>query len=537
MFCTRCGAQNDDPSQFCQSCGHSVRTDSLLSPDIRISELPEICTSRIRAALKNPPGETFLINESKLGWALIWLGAAVMAMLIVATQANGYKWQSQEIVTQLFLTVVAFVVGWASLWYVIRWLRSAFKPCVLVNPLYFLRLRFGKIQAISLPTAIWNVTHLKDSHGAYAGTRFQFRGDGKICSLKIKSIRAANELVGSLNELHARVADLLQRQDFRTLYGFDFLYEWRQREETFPGARNKKPGRSAYVLAKLGSVVAAGTIATLVFTFAVLPYNDRRDDDIRWQSAVNAGTATAYRLYLASRKYGRHSADAFISVESLYDRAADNYRSEAGAVSSPGIEAVIDALNYAKRTGDYRVVVQFSGDNEIPEDIDARMRAAYRLVRVVPILPSFTAPMNQQREARILERVSASFGRIIPGDILRFQMGQPTPQEISFDVKYTITASGDPYYPVDEEKLMVSDRDWYTGISFYWKFSIAIPDSASAFHFSLHSQPAQLFTVGYQRAVGNNEAPSSTEVYNAMADSAFDDFGSKLLSELSVRQR
>lgn len=492
MFCTRCGAENVDSSQFCQSCGKSMRAGSLLSADIPIRELPEICASRLKTALKSSPAETFTINQSKLSWALVWLSLALLTIVLIATQANGYKWQPQDVATYLLLTVAAFAVAGASVWYVVRWFRSEFRPYVLINPLYFLRLRFDKIQVIALPTATWDVTHSKDSRGAYAGTRFQFRGDGKSCSLKIKSIRAANELVTSLNQLRDRVNDLAQKQDFRTLYGFDLLYEWRRREEAFPQARPKNHSRAVYALAKLGPTLAGITIAIVAFVFIALPYNDRRDDEIRWQAAVNGGTATAYRLYLASRKYGRHSAEAYDGIESLYDRAADNYRSSAGTSSSPGIEAIIDALNYAKRTGDYRIVVQFLGDNEIPHDIDARMRSAFNLPRVVPILPSFTTTMNQRREARILDRVSASFGKVIPGDILRFEMGEPTPRTIAFNIRYTITASGDPYYPVDQEKLRMADRDWYTGISFHWKFSIAVPDSASAFEFSLNSQPAQL---------------------------------------------
>ena len=143
--------------------------------------------------------------------------------------------------------------------------------------------------------------------------------------------------------------------------------------------------------------------------------------------------------------------------------------------------------------------------------------------------------MNQAREARILERISASFGRVIPGDILRFAIGQATPADPVFNVDYVIKASGDLYYPEKQGHLPEANRDWYTGISFSWHFNIAVPDAdASTFQFSLDSKPAELFNVAYNRTTSDAPEMTPIEVYGAMADSAFVDFGSKLLSELSV---
>jgi hypothetical protein len=136
----------------------------------------------------------------------------------------------------------------------------------------------------------------------------------------------------------------------------------------------------------------------------------------------------------------------------------------------------------------------------------------------------------------ILQRISESFGRVIPGDILQFVVGNPSAGDPSFDVEYVIKASGSAYYPEKQEHLSESKRDWYTGISFKWNFNIKIPGAdASTFQFNLESQPAQLFNVAYTQTAGSGAAMTPIEVYGAMADSAFSDFGTKLLSELSVR--
>jgi hypothetical protein len=67
-------------------------------------------------------------------------------------------------------------------------------------------------------------------------------------------------------------------------------------------------------------------------------------------------------------------------------------------------------------------------------------------------------------------------------------------------------------------------------------FDIRVPGSnTSTFQFSLASKPADLFSVAYTSRVGDETDRSPLEIYSAMADSTFDDFGAKLLSELSVR--
>ncbi len=144
--------------------------------------------------------------------------------------------------------------------------------------------------------------------------------------------------------------------------------------------------------------------------------------------------------------------------------------------------------------------------------------------------------MNQGRETRILERISRSFGNVIPGDILQFAVGKPSSRDVSFAVTYIIRASGEMYYPEKQEHLAVAKRDWYTGISFELSLHIAVPGSqSSTFHLGLKSEPAEVFRVAYSRVVGGGADLPPTEVYSSMADSAFDNFGAKLVSQLAGR--
>lgn len=464
--------------------------------------------------------------------------AAALCLLLVASQADNYKWQSEERLVYLALVVVSFVIGWQSAAYLFGWFRHDFKAQVLINPLYFLRFRFDHIEAIPFTgDKVWSIRHLKDTKGAYTGTKFYFRSEtGQQKILKTSSIRTANDLIEGLNRFPGYVSDLVQRQDRNTLYFFDLLYEWRLREEQFPGAHRRSSAGLASVLRKLGPALLASLLAIVTFFWAVDPYNDYRDDELRWDTAKSSSTASGFRLYIASRPDGRHVSDAHAAIAKLYEHAADRYRSASGDVKSEGVEVVIKMLEYAKSTGHYKVLVIFAGDNEIPPDIEARRRRSTGLSRLVPILPSFTSAMNQVRETRILQEISESFGKVIPGDILQFAVGPASSQEIGFTVNYVIRASGGMYYPEKQEHIPEANRDWYTGIEFDWTFLVTVPDKeSSSFQLVLKSEPAQLFNVAYTRSAGEGTELEPTAVYGAMADSAFDDFGSKLLSRLSVR--
>jgi hypothetical protein len=535
MFCAHCGGENAGSSNFCRNCGHNLDASRPPSQTIRIADLPDVTKDRLSAVLKTTSPDTLIIKESHLGWASVGIIGSIMGLIYVVSQANGYKWQSEDLITNLFLLILCSVIGWTCVSYLTKWFRSDFKPRVLLNPLYFLRFRFNEIEAVSLnSTESWDAKHHSDSKGNYAGTRFYFKADGKQHVLKTKSLREANEIILALKRFPGVVSSLIQNQDSATLYSLDLLYEWRRREEAYPRATIRPPTGLKYLIARLGPALAASALGAIAFFLLVIPFNERRDDDLRWQTAESTGTASGYRLYAASRPDGRHVSQSHDSLNALYDRAVENYKSAAGLATPEGIEAIIKVLDYAKMTGRYKVVVNFSGDNEIPDDIDARLRAKSGLSGLVPVLPSFTTEMNRNRESRILERISASFGKIIPGDILDFEIGPANTRDSLFKVNYVISTSGDLYYPVREEHLPEAGRDWYTGVSFRWNFNVIVPGvNASTFQFSLDSEPAGEFDVMSQRSEGDGAKLSSVSVYSAMADSAFQNFGSKLITQLS----
>jgi hypothetical protein len=506
--------------------------------EIQGSDLPEVSKSRLLSALRNPPDKTYLINESKIHWAVFGAVATGLTLWAVVAAADSYKWRSVDQLWYLAIVIVSFIFGWYSVLYLFNWFRCDFKAQVLVNPLYFLRFRFNQIEVISFTgERAWDIRHTKDSKGAYSGTKFYFRSEGgqqKI--VRINSIQAANALVEGLNSFPEYLSSLVQQKDVKALYLFDLLFEWRRREEEFPQVSRQSLSGFSFILNTCGPSVLAGIVAIAGFFLAIQPYNNHCDDELRWKAAVSSAKANAYRIYLASRPDGRHVSDAHAAIDELYERAENAYRDAAGNSSPEGVEAVIKMLKYANGTEHYKVRVEFAGENQIPLDVEARLKRATGLSRLVPVLPSFTEERNQERENRILQKITESFGKVIPGDILNFEAGHASPQDITLKIHYNIQASGEMYYPEKQEHISLANRDWYTGIGFDWTCFISVPGQKSTdFQLALNSKPAQLFQVAYQRSSSDQGELEAEEVYSAMADSAFEDFETKLVSQLAVR--
>jgi hypothetical protein len=114
---------------------------------------------------------------------------------------------------------------------------------------------------------------------------------------------------------------------------------------------------------------------------------------------------------------------------------------------------------------------------------------------------------------------------------------------VQFAVNYLVNPTGSVYYPVSEEHLPDAKRHFYVGIGYNWYFDIRIPDRDALYQLKFASTPASLFQVAYQRVSKNaldvgTQDPNPVnpaEVYDAMAESAFEDFSSKLLSEVALK--
>ena len=149
MFCTKCGARYSQDMNFCTGCGRQFAHSTTAFHSIRVSDLPDMSRSRLLAALKDVPPESFVLNESRHWLAMIALAGAIAGIGYVISQADSYKWQSESIFTNLVILMACFATGSTSAAYLIKCVRSDFKSRVLLNPLYFLRFRFDRIDAIT----------------------------------------------------------------------------------------------------------------------------------------------------------------------------------------------------------------------------------------------------------------------------------------------------------------------------------------------------------------------------------------------------
>lgn len=500
---------------------------------IAVSDLPDVSKNRLLRAITQSPADTFVFHKSRSTWAAVGLVFAVLSVGLSMSAANGFRWNQDERTGIFLLILASLLVGSFSCTYLAALHRSALKDVTLVNPLYLLRVRPGHIDVYHLlSTKDFKATHGYNQQGQYTGTTLAFVFEDGQETLKITSLPHAKEFLSALQRFPNQVADVLRRGDSDAMYQLDLLYEWRMRENQYPrtGANKGRSIARKYALpATIGTVLATGLF------YGADRANDYYDDEKRWHDAAGKNTATAYRVYLAARPSGRHYVDTQSAIARLYERAASDYQAITGFEESPGVEAVIAMLTYAQRTGRYKVYVKFEDDTQIPSDIESRLRRLWGVSNIVPVQPSFTPSANSTRQAGITQRITTTFGQVIPGDILQFSPGQGTSRDVNFQVFYTVKASGHLYYPESQKHLPMARRDLYTGISFDWFFEVYVPGlEAELFQFSLTSEPADLFRVAYTRYSTEDRSLSAGQVYDAMADSAFDNFAARLFSEVSL---
>ena len=144
---------------------------------------------------------------------------------------------------------------------------------------------------------------------------------------------------------------------------------------------------------------------------------------------------------------------------------------------------------------------------------------------------SFTPELNRSRESSIQGKVKQSFATIIPQGILEFR----NKGAIVFKISYTVVPSGMVYYSTKE---MPALRKYYTGIRILWKFEMFLKEE-KIHAFEEQTEPPLNFHVQEHRQRSPFMLPggtvSASAIYNAMAQTAFNGFGEKIVRHFGIK--
>lgn len=258
-----------------------------------------------------------------------------------------------------------------------------------------------------------------------------------------------------------------------------------------------------------------GVIVSLAIFVCMLKLPDATPVIAAYENAKSVNKASEYRKFCHNyRSSKRFYADAIKRMHALMDDVIKSYKDTVAGVATPIIHATLSMFEYIKRSDNFRVGVIYTGNNKI-EDLLVQF-AKLQDLKVLPASSDFTEEKNRRRERFITALINFAFHKLTPEDILTFSTADtPTVDQITFEVRYTISESGAQYYLTSEACLPERSRTYFTGVEFDWELVIRIPHQGQPYHLTLQSRPADQFST---------RGKEINEVYNAMANSAFSDF-------------
>jgi hypothetical protein len=253
-------------------------------------------------------------------------------------------------------------------------------------------------------------------------------------------------------------------------------------------------------------ITIPSVIGVFLLQFFLLPYGI---DFFAFDDSRDKNTATAYRKYLSEPRNKLYRGEAENNIQNLYNGYIHKLRDTKESFEK---FAIIKTLEYLRDNRIFSVNINFS--------FSSNVRDIYRQgVNVISAENSFTKEKNDNREARLVQEINNSIGKILPTDIVTFirnnDMNSPT---IEINYEYLNSKDNSLYYPVAQENLPENQRTYYYGISVNWRFKWYLPsDKNSIVAFDLVSSPRIQFLT---KSLASDDTVYSDMIYTAFEEMA-----------------
>jgi hypothetical protein len=496
------------------------------------SELPKQTQERLLSKIQGK-SEAFVFSTADISHAYIQIIIAIVLVAFLFYFTYGYFWSSFQINFFSIISFIASVLLIHNIYKLVRWFSSSTKSCLIITPYYVIDIKFNEI-------SYWNIEQLIlvtgtniYQNGIYKSTQVDLSlvNDSKF--FVVKSIQKADEIIEKLYEYKKRFLEAKARIDNNYLNSTDDFIELRNQPLQPAKSQNK------YLNYAIQGVTSAILSAGLMF--GAMSLNNYYDDLKSWNNAESDNRASSYRNYLQTHPNGRWYSGANQNLQTLYDEAEQKYQSKLNKGFDPkAIEAVKQAIRYAKETKNYKVKLVFERSNQIPLNIVEILKKDFEVKRILSIGNSFTDENMNKLETLATTRISEAFNTVIPNDILEFT-SECGDECITFLVKY-IVDSDNIYYDLRQKKLPDNDRTWYPGVWFDWNFDIKTPDNPKTYDFQLTSDPAEEISYDSNfdgENIDKNEFEKLLDkdkniIYESMVISAFDDFRANLIYRMGI---
>ena len=253
---------------------------------------------------------------------------------------------------------------------------------------------------------------------------------------------------------------------------------------------------------------------------------------LSFENAKRAKSVGALRSFLTRYPSSPYEADALREIHARYQEALERFRAQASS-SNPrvstfmtGLVAFLEARNLPG------LLLRLEAPPSDALERADRLLAQSRLGRVAPIAPHFTIAGSAARGARIAQELGKGFAAVFPNDVLTLRPAGATKPggEPEIGIRYEIRPSG-TFYTSEAGGRYVLGPSEFVGINIVFRVRLEIPDGSEPLEFPLQVAPPEHFVVSYRSRVGDIAAgPSAGQVYETMADRAFDQLAEKLRS-------
>ncbi|HKP69022.1 MAG TPA: hypothetical protein VJV05_07040 [Pyrinomonadaceae bacterium] len=405
---------------------------------------------------------------------------------------------------------------------------------LLVTRRYLIDLRDGYVDYQSIDKLVTVKNTHKYEAGQYKRTQIDLVLDEGVRTVYLYDIDVAEDAVEKIELFRKYFLEASAKGDTDYLESNDDL-----RDLPDPGDTQKKPNR--FFQFPLKTALPATALAVGVMFLAVWT-NEYFDDVKSWNLANEGGRASGYRSYLKTHPKGRWSPTAAERLQDLYDSAETGYRSKLNADYDPAAADALSAiLRYAKETGNYQVEVAFVRRLDVSETLVEEIKSEFEVDKVLPLGDSFSDEKMLRREANLLEVVRTALSQVFPQDILELS-NSCAGECAKFLFTYETTFKDSIYHDTKEDNLPRAERTYSPGILITWKFDVSLPSQNQTYEFELESIPAK--TINYDPvdvsaasfafAQGDVQKLENNNFYDAMVNSAFEDFRQHLVFQLGI---
>lgn len=506
---------------------HSQQRASKVRPSgashFTFSELPASIQQRLLERQRGKISEQFKLKTGSYLHVFGFSSLAILWFPILLKLADNNKWSSSQLTWFSIITVLSVLLIWRVIRRMYKWHTTKLKPHIYVTPLYYIKTTFDDVWF----WWFWDVKDYKVVHNyqnnSYTDTTVTLIFEDSSESFTLKGQSRVKQLWETLAKWEAQYKRALANRDmdyFLTRDDFVELHRDGKKQESLFDSPSETTNYKRYV----------GYASAALFGLAlmVLAYNVNLyfDDKRSWDAARVFDKASAYRNYLNTHPSGRWRENAQRRIAALYDASANRYTNELSrGFDTPASEAILDVLSHARESGDYRVIVAFARQNQIPAGIEEQLKRRHGVRNILPIGNSFSEANMQSRERYLLDTIKSAFASVIPEDVLEFNISEFNENRPVFLITYTVKASDSLYYRDLDGYLPVASRPFYPGISFDWNFEIRLPSEGKSYEFRLNSKPADSFSY------------SGGDVYDGMSQSAFNNLRDEIVRRLGLRRQ